>query len=112
MRDVSLERFWSVPTQALLDRLAATPAGLSRVEAEDRLARNGPNTVAETPRLHIVRKIAKRLAEPLVAILLVAAAISGATRDFGSFAIILTVVVLSIALDIFQEHRRNALPKR
>jgi P-type Mg2+ transporter len=105
MRDVSLERFWSVPTQALLDRLAASPAGLSRVEAEDRLARDGPNTVAETPRLHIIRKIAKRLAEPLVAILLVAAAISGATRDFGSFAIILTVVVLSIALDIFQEHR-------
>ncbi len=105
MHDALHERFWSVPTQALLDRLAAAPTGLSRMEAEDRLARDGPNTVAEAPRLHIFRKIARRFAEPLVAILLVAAAISGATGDLGSFGIILTVVVLSIALDIFQEHR-------
>jgi P-type Mg2+ transporter len=61
--------------------------------------------VAESPRLDILRKIARRFAEPLVAILLVAAAISGATGDLGSFAIILTVIVLSIALDLLQEHR-------
>src|SRR6516225_5104730 len=100
-----LDRFWSLPTQALLDQLSTSPAGLSRIEAEDRLARHGPNTVAEPPRLDIVRKIGRRFAEPLVAILLVAAAISGATGDLGSFGIIVTVIVLSIGLDLFQEHR-------
>ena len=105
MTNGPLDRFWSIPTQALLDRLATSPAGLSRVEAEDRLTRHGPNTVAEPPRLDIIRKIARRFAEPLVAILLVAAAISGATGDLGSFGIIVTVIVLSIGLDLLQEHR-------
>jgi Mg2+-importing ATPase len=44
-----------------------------------RLQQYGANTVAEAPRLDIINRIAKRFAEPLVAILLVAAAISGAT---------------------------------
>jgi P-type Mg2+ transporter len=105
MPNDSFDRFWSLPTGALLDRLATSPAGLSQIQAEERLARYGPNTVAEPARLDILRRIARRFAEPLVAILLVAAAISGATGDFGSFAIILTVIVLSIALDLLQEHR-------
>jgi Mg2+-importing ATPase len=105
MSDDSFGRFWALPTGALLNRLATSPAGLSQIEAEERLARYGPNTVAEPPRLDVLRKIARRFAEPLVAILLVAAAISGATGDLGSFAIILTVIVLSIALDLLQEHR-------
>jgi Mg2+-importing ATPase len=105
MTDGPLDRFWSLPTQALLDRLSTSPAGLSRMEAEDRLARYGPNTVAEPPRLDIARKIGRRFADPLVAILLVAAAISGATGELGSFGIIVTVIVFSIGLDLFQEHR-------
>jgi P-type Mg2+ transporter len=105
MPDRPLERFWSPPTDELLHRLATTPAGLSRVEAEDRLARYGPNTVTELPRLNIVRKIGRRFAEPLVAILLFAATISGVTGDLGSFGIIVTVIVLSIGLDLVQEHR-------
>jgi len=105
MTDDSFDRFWSLPTGALLDRLATRPAGLLQTEAEERLARYGPNTVAEPARLGVLRKIASRFAEPLVAILLVAAAISGATGDFASFAIILTVIILSVALDLLQEHR-------
>src|SRR5262245_25933767 len=103
--DCPLEQVWCVPTQALLERLSTSPEGLSQNGAEERLARYGPNTVAEPPSLDIVRKIGRRFAEPLVAILLVAAAISGATGDLGSFAIIVTVIVLSIGLDLFQEHR-------
>ncbi len=105
MSDAAFDRFWCQPTQVLLDRLATRPAGLSRTEAEDRLLRYGPNTVADAPRLDIFRNIARRFAEPLVAILLVAAAVSGATGDLGSFGIIVTVVVLSITLDLVQEHR-------
>jgi Mg2+-importing ATPase len=105
MTDGPLDQFWSLPTQALLGRLSTRPAGLSRADAEERLARYGPNTVGEPPRLDVVRKIGRRFAEPLVAILLVAAAISGATGDLGSFGIIATVIVLSIGLDLFQEHR-------
>ncbi|HEY7665330.1 MAG TPA: magnesium-translocating P-type ATPase [Xanthobacteraceae bacterium] len=105
MTDGVPDRFWSLPAPELLERLTTRSAGLSSPEAESRLARYGANTVAEPPRLDILRKIARRFAEPLVAILLIAAAISGLTRDFGSFAIILTVITLSIVLDLVQEHR-------
>src|SRR5581483_3650054 len=50
-------------------------------------------------------KIAKRFAEPLVAILLVAATISGFTGDVASFGIIVAVIALSIILDVVQEQR-------
>src|SRR4051812_5620659 len=57
------------------------------------------------PRRHALAKIAHRLVEPLILILIVAAAISGATGDWTSFAIILVILALSIALDVIQEHR-------
>jgi magnesium-transporting ATPase (P-type) len=55
--------------------------------------------------MRLAVKVAKRFAEPLIAILLVAAAISGFTGDMASFAIIVVVIVLSIALDVVQEQR-------
>jgi P-type Mg2+ transporter len=61
--------------------------------------------VVEHRRTRLLARVAKRFAEPLVAILLIAAAISGATGDLTSFAIILAVVSLSIVLDVVQEHR-------
>jgi len=46
---------------------------LSAAEAARRLAQHGPNAVVATPHRRIALKIAKRFAEPLVAILLAAA---------------------------------------
>src|SRR6266568_4255698 len=97
--------FWCVPVGSLLDRLHSSGAGLSATEAARRLASVGPNTVADAPRRRFAVKVAKRFAEPLVAMLLVAAAISGLTGDLASFAIIVTVIALSIVLDVVQEHR-------
>src|SRR5258708_4709281 len=99
------EAYWRLPIAALLERVGGNRAGLTSTAAEERLARIGPNTVADAHRRGIAAKIAKRFAEPLVAILLVAAAISGFTGDIASFVIILTVVGLSITLDVVQEHR-------
>jgi Mg2+-importing ATPase len=99
------EAFWCLPTEALLDRTRSSADGLSAAEAAERLARFGPNVVTEAPRAHLLAKVGKRFAEPLVAILLVAAAISGATGDLTSFVIIVVVICLSIVLDVVQEHR-------
>jgi Mg2+-importing ATPase len=101
----SSDTFWRVPANTIFQQLSSTAAGLNSVEAAHRLAQFGPNTVAPTPHRRLLSKIAKRLIEPLVAILLFAAAVSGLTGDATSFAIILIVVILSIALDVVQEHR-------
>jgi Mg2+-importing ATPase len=66
----------------MLTRLGSGPRGLATEEAERRLAETGPNTVADRPRLEIAAKIGRRLVEPLVAILLVAALVSGQTGDW------------------------------
>jgi Mg2+-importing ATPase len=105
MPDRSTDIFWQYPLDSLFERLASRTSGLTGGEAAERLARYGPNSVAEAPHRRIVSKIAKRFAEPLVALLLVAAAISGFTGDIASFGIIVIVIALSIVLDVVQEHR-------
>jgi P-type Mg2+ transporter len=99
------EAYWLLPVAVLFDRLRSKSGGLTSADAAERLSSSGPNTVATGRRHGIVAKIAKRFAEPLVAILLVAAAISGFTGDIASFAIIVTVIGLSIVLDVVQEER-------
>jgi Mg2+-importing ATPase len=105
MSDRPADLFWRVPVGSLFEHLRSDRAGLSAAEAARRLASLGPNSVTDTPRRRLAVKVAKRFAEPLVAMLLVAAAISGLTGDLASFAIILTVIALSIVLDVVQEHR-------
>jgi Mg2+-importing ATPase len=105
MSERPTDPFWAVPIDQAYRRVASSAGGLTSVEAAQRLDRYGPNAVAQAPHRRLVLKIAKRFAEPLVAILIVAAAVSGMTGDPASFLIIVFVVTMSIALDIFQEHR-------
>lgn len=102
------DAFWQSDPSALLTRLASNREGLAQAEADARLARDGPNEIGEAARRHIFVDLLHRLANPLVAILLVAAAIAGVTGDLASFIIILAVVILSTLLDMVQEHRAQA----
>jgi Mg2+-importing ATPase len=97
--------FWCQTNDALLTSLTSQRAGLSQIEAERRVRSFGQNRTETVQSLSILRKIGQRLLNPLVAILLVAAAISGFSGDLGSFVIIATVIAISLALDIVQEHR-------
>ncbi|WP_198369354.1 magnesium-translocating P-type ATPase [Roseomonas rosulenta] len=109
---LSAERFWAVPQGAMLARLGSGPMGLAAAEADRRLTETGPNTVADRPRLEIAAKIGRRLVEPLVAILLVAALVSGLTGDWPGFAIIACIVGVSVGLDVVQEHRAELAAAR
>jgi Mg2+-importing ATPase len=100
--------FWQEASAKTLDRLSASREGLSVGEAAARLDRDGPNEIAAKQRRHLLLDLLRRLANPLVAILLVAATIAGATGDVASFAIIVLVVILSTGLDMVQEHRAEA----
>ena len=100
--------FWQDASAKTLDRLSASREGLRAGEAAARLDRDGPNEIAAKRRRHLLFDLLRRLANPLVAILLAAAAIAGATGDVASFAIIVVVVILSTGLDMVQEHRAEA----
>ncbi|MHA3790613.1 magnesium-translocating P-type ATPase [Sphingomonas sp. YL-JM2C] len=100
--------FWQSDPDTLLTRLGSAREGLSQGEAEARLARDGSNEIGESARRHILVDLLRRLANPLIAILLAAAAIAGVTGDLASFLIIVVVVILSTLLDMVQEHRAQA----
>jgi Mg2+-importing ATPase len=99
------DAFWQQPLAALYRQTESTPAGLSGPEATRRLAAFGPNAVSAAPPQKLLWSIARRFAEPLVAILLAAAAISAATGDIASFVIIFIVIAMSIVLDVVQQQR-------
>jgi Mg2+-importing ATPase len=99
------QAYWRMPADDLLKLLSATPRGLSANEAATRLREYGLNSVSVDRRRSVLVRIIKRFANPLVAILFAAAAISGWTGDTASFFIIAAVIMLSVSLDVIQEYR-------
>jgi Mg2+-importing ATPase len=97
--------FWRLPTEVLLSALGSSATGLSHTEAERRLKTFGKNRIEASQSRSILRKLGQRVLNPMIAMLVVAAAISGVSGDLGSFVIIVTVISLSLILDIVQEHR-------
>ncbi len=97
--------FWTINNEALLRRLDTRPGGLTAAEADERLSRFGPNLAVAGVHHSLLARLGKKLAEPLVAILLIAAAVSGATGDWQSSVIILLIVLFSIVLDVAQERQ-------
>ncbi len=85
--------------------LSAAPEGLTGAEARRRLARHGPNVVRPRPGPSVAVQLLRRFRNPLVLILLAASGVSAATGDMTSFAIVVATIVLSVAVDFFQEHR-------
>lgn len=84
-------------------------AGLSDVEAASRLEANGLNKLKEAPKESIIKRFFAQMADPMVIMLLIAAAISAAEGIYtgeGGIAdvvIILFVVVINSVLGVVQE---------
>src|ERR1700758_5307345 len=96
----------AIPAAAI--SVSAANEGLTSDQAAVRFALDGPNSVADAPKRHIAIAIFRRIANPLVALLLIAAACAGVGGDPASFVIIVAVVFLSVAMDVVQEHRAEA----
>lgn len=111
-RHHSAEQWWRWSRAEALTRVLSTEQGLTKKVAAARRRRDGPNVFRDEPRASVLRDFAERFTNPLVVLLLVASAISGATGQFTSFAIIIAMVLLSVVLDFFQEHRANRAAER
>jgi Mg2+-importing ATPase len=95
----------SEPLPSLFRALDATETGLSEAGAIARLAAYGQNKIDDHPGPSLLRAFLARFRNPLVLVLVTAAAISAATGDTPSFLIIVAIVLLSIVLDVVQEYR-------
>jgi P-type Mg2+ transporter len=97
--------FWLQPIDVLLTDLDTGRTGLTQEEADERLRKHGLNLFEAAHAEPLLLKLGKRVLNPLVALLIAAAAISGLSGDFASFFIIVAVLALSIILDLTQEYR-------
>ncbi|WP_283808765.1 cation-transporting P-type ATPase [Bradyrhizobium centrolobii] len=104
-KGLAAAEFWQTPKDVLYCALGSGPDGLSQAEADQRLVIFGANRADASQSRSVLRKLGQRLWNPLIAMLLAAALVSGVSGDVGSFAIIATVLSLSLTLDIVQEHR-------
>ena len=100
--------FWTATNLELASGVSSDTRGLSSQEATARLALYGPNEPVTSLRRSLLIKIGRRLIEPLTAILLLAALITGVMGDRESCVIIVVILTSSIALDLFQVQRAEA----
>lgn len=108
--ELGAEEIWKEPLDRILARLAATAAGLDATEVQSRLKRFGPNDAAVVKRSPLWLQFLSRFSNPLVIILLVASGLSALTGDVSSFAIVVTIVMMSMTIDFVQEVRaQNAV---
>ncbi len=87
--------------------------GLSSADAAARLEQYGPNKLAEAKKTSLIMRFLKSLADPMIIVLLVAAAISAVTeiieQKFPTDAIIiLVVVIINSILSVVQESKAEA----
>jgi Mg2+-importing ATPase len=97
--------WWQLAEEGALAAVHAGRDGLTARQAAARRRVHGANALAEPPAAAWAREIGKRLANPLVLVLLVASAISALTGDAISFGFVIVIVLLSIGLDMMLEHR-------
>src|SRR5512143_2045009 len=105
--DPLLPDFWQPPLAALQAQLGSSPDGLGEVEAEARSRTFGPNLLRPHAERAWVLQFLAHFRNPLVLVLLAASAIAGMLGDMKSFVVITGIVLMSVALDFFQEYRAS-----
>ena len=90
-------------TQATLADVKSSPAGLTQAEAQARLARFGPNCLAEPPRRSALMRLLLHFHNILIYVLLGSAAITALLGHVTDTAVILAVVVANAVISFIQE---------
>ena len=103
-------RFYCEEAEAVLHDVDSTSEGLTSAEAEKRLAAYGKNKLAEGKKDSLIKRFFQQMGDPMIIILLVAAAISGVLavvqgESFADVIIILAVVIINAVLGVYQESK-------
>ena len=106
-------------TQKVLGELNSSENGLSSQEAAKRLESNGKNKLKEAEKESLFKKFINSLADPMIIMLLVAAAIQAVVAvleaggkptltDFADVLVILVVVIINTIMSLVQESKAEA----
>lgn len=105
-------KFWSVPTEELLQLLQTTPQGLTSADAQQRIKVYGYNRLKAKKKTDSLTLLLKQFTSPIILILLFAAVLSYFLHDPTDALIILVIVFASGLLAFWQERKAaNAVEK-
>ena len=108
------EREYTRSAQQVLEEQQTTAAGLSADEVERRREKFGPNKLKEAEKPTLLQRFIAQLKDPMLIILMAAAAVSALTgmlageSEWAEVIIILAVVLLNAILGVIQESKAEA----
>ncbi|MBQ5324571.1 MAG: ATPase, partial [Oscillospiraceae bacterium] len=103
-------KFYNQQLSDVFKALNSSEDGLTSNEAQQVLEKNGPNKLAEAEKVTLVQRFVSQLKDPMIIILLAAAAVSAVTaaysgESFTDVFIILAVVLLNAIMGVYQESK-------
>ena len=98
-----IENPQSMEGEEAVKKLESSSTGLTDDEAAERLAAVGPNRLAEPEMEGLFSRILRQFSDPLIYILLAAAAVTAFLREWVDTGVILAVVILNGLIGFIQE---------
>ena len=101
-------------SEEVLQEMGVSSEGLTTAEAQARLQKYGPNKLKEAEKPTFLQRFFNQLKDPMLIILMIAAAVSAVTgmlaqeNEWAEVIIILAVVLLNAILGVIQESKAEA----
>ena len=107
--EITADSHHTLPAHEVVLLLETDPhRGLDSGQAAERLGRFGPNALPAVRGAGLLVRILRQFHHPLIYVLLVAAAVTAALREFVDSGVILGVVVINAAVGFIQESKAEA----
>ena len=108
-----MKKTYTQSAEEVLRDLGVGAEGLTTAQAQERLAKYGPNKLKEAEKPTLLQRFIQQLKDPMLIILMVAAAVSAVTNiiageSLAEVFIILIVVLLNAILGVVQESKAEA----
>ena len=109
-----MNKIYTQTPQEVLQALGVGVDGLTTEQAQQRQAQYGPNKLKEAPKPTLVQRFLSQLKDPMLIILMIAAAVSALTgmlsgeNEWAEVIIIMAVVLLNAILGVIQESKAEA----
>ena len=109
-----MQKTYTLSTDQVLAQLGVDENGLTASQAQERLAKYGPNKLKEAKKPSLLQRFFAQLKDPMLIILMIAAAVSALTgmlsgeSEWAEVIIIVAVVLLNAVLGVIQESKAEA----
>jgi magnesium-transporting ATPase (P-type) len=103
--DTTLVHWHALATEEVEERLGASRSGLTSAEAEERLARHGPNTIEEDKPPSDLAILLHQFTSPLIYILLAAGVVTIIIGEYIDAGVIAVVLALNAIIGFVQERQ-------